>query len=241
MAILGNSIKVAKGTKRGYLTAVCYLAPGNTSEAYGGIDVCPWRTEACSIFCLGKTSGQLALPCGQNAEAWKTLLFLHSRAQFLDILRDDVARLERRAHKMGKVPTVRLNGSSDIPWERVAPTLMSAFPAVQFYDYTKSEARVRAYLAGAPWPKNYHLTYSRGEADSDNKLAGLLDLGAVVAIVFDNTPDTWTIDVGLGEEHYGVTDGDETDLRFLDPPGTVCALTPKGHKIKKDTSGFVVR
>jgi hypothetical protein len=33
--------------------------------------------------------------------------------------------------------------------------------------------------------------------------------------------------------------GDETDLRFLDPKGMIVALYAKG-KAKKDTSGFVI-
>jgi hypothetical protein len=36
-----------------------------------------------------------------------------------------------------------------------------------------------------------------------------------------------------------VIDGDETDLRFLDPPGVVVGLSAKGTA-KMDESGFVV-
>jgi len=35
-------------------------------------------------------------------------------------------------------------------------------------------------------------------------------------------------------------DGDQSDLRFLDPTGVVVALKAKG-KAKKDTSGFVIQ
>jgi hypothetical protein len=37
-----------------------------------------------------------------------------------------------------------------------------------------------------------------------------------------------------------VFNGDESDLRFLDPKGVVVGLYAKG-KAKKDTSGFVVQ
>ena len=44
-------------------------------------------------------------------------------------------------------------------------------------------------------------------------------------------PDTWG--------GYPVVDGDETDLRFLDPKGGhIVALFPKG-KARKDNIGFV--
>jgi hypothetical protein len=36
-----------------------------------------------------------------------------------------------------------------------------------------------------------------------------------------------------------VVNGDETDLRFLDPKGVIVGLVEKG-KAKKDDSGFVV-
>ena len=38
----------------------------------------------------------------------------------------------------------------------------------------------------------------------------------------------------------GVPSADETDLRFLDPKGTMLGLKAKG-RAKKDYSGFVIR
>jgi hypothetical protein len=45
----------------------------------------------------------------------------------------------------------------------------------------------------------------------------------------------------LPEKYIGrpVINGDETDLRFLDPKGVIVGLKAKG-KAKKDTTGFVV-
>jgi hypothetical protein len=52
-----------------------------------------------------------------------------------------------------------------------------------------------------------------------------------VAVVFDTLPTTY-----LGRP---VVNGDDTDLRFLDPQGVVVGLKAKG-RAKKDTSGFTV-
>jgi len=52
-----------------------------------------------------------------------------------------------------------------------------------------------------------------------------------VAAVFHKVPETY-----LGRP---VINGDETDLRFLDPKGVIVGLKAKG-KAKKDTTGFVV-
>jgi hypothetical protein len=53
------------------------------------------------------------------------------------------------------------------------------------------------------------------------------------AVVFQTLPDTF-----LGLQ---VINGDEHDLRHLDPKGVIVGLLPKGRKAKRDTSGFVVR
>jgi hypothetical protein len=50
-----------------------------------------------------------------------------------------------------------------------------------------------------------------------------------VAAVYDQLPE-------------GMYSADETDLRFLDPmQGQVIGLKVKGHRAKKDYSGFVIR
>ena len=50
-------------------------------------------------------------------------------------------------------------------------------------------------------------------------------------MVFDRRPEQW----------YGwpVINGDEHDLRFLDPEGVIVGLTAKG-RAKQDKTGFVV-
>jgi hypothetical protein len=52
-----------------------------------------------------------------------------------------------------------------------------------------------------------------------------------VAAVFKDVPDTW--------QGFPVINGDESDLRFLDPAGVVVGLKAKGDA-KKDASGFVI-
>jgi hypothetical protein len=63
----------------------------------------------------------------------------------------------------------------------------------------------------------------------DTRLA--ISNGMYVAVVFKSVPETY-----LGRP---VINGDETDLRFLDPRGVIVGLKAKG-KAKKDTTGFVV-
>jgi hypothetical protein len=133
---------------------------------------------------------------------------------------------------------VRLNGTSDLPWENLGGelglTLMERHPDLTFYDYTKNPKRMYRYLAGV-MPENYKLTFSRSESNED--LADkFVRRGGNVAVVF-TTPKGNT----LPETYLGrpVIDGDEHDLRFLDPRGVVVGLRAKG-KAKTSRSDFVV-
>ena len=147
-------------------------------------------------------------------------------------LHRSIQAAQRKAVREGLTVAIRLNGTSDIAWERQAyehqgiryQSPMDAFPTVQFYDYTKR--------LGRHVPANYHLTYSRSETNElDCRLA--LREGLNVAVVFAGAlPATY-----LGRP---VVTGDESDLRFLDPNGVIVGLTPKGDA-KQDCSGFVVR
>lgn len=136
------------------------------------------------------------------------------------------------------MPAVRLNGTSDLPWENVkgadGKTIMEQYPNVQFYDYTKNPSRMDQYIKGG-MPKNYHLTFSRSETNDAATMQILKD-GGNAAVVFDTKrgrplPTEWN--------GYKVIDGDETDVRFLDDKSTVIGLRAKG-KAKKDTTGFVL-
>ena len=109
--------------------------------------------------------------------------------------------------------------------------MLERFDNVQFYDYTKSVKRARQHASGQ-MPSNYHLTFSRSENTPDDLVIELVQSGQNVAVVFDEVPDTW---LGLP-----VINGDEHDLRFIDPVGVIVGLVAKGQA-KKDTAGFVVR
>ena len=131
---------------------------------------------------------------------------------------------------------IRLNATSDIRWEASAfhvdgKSIMDHFPEVQFYDYTKLANRRNL-------PSNYHLTFSLADGNQLQAYAALAN-GINVAAVFRSQADVAdAIDGGfMGRP---VVDGDETDLRFLDPKGgVIVALYAKGNA-RHDTTGFVV-
>lgn len=232
--ILGTSIKVEKSAKRDKtLTAVVYLAASTRSKPYGGMNTCPFASQGCAEACLGHTSGRLVMGSSQNAQVWKTLMFRYDRAMFVKILKADIARHAHRAAKKGLHCSVRLNGSSDLAWEHVAPELFREFPHVQFYDYSKSWDRM--YAQRAPdFPKNYHLTFSRSENTLDEMVDQFVASGLNVAVVFRDLPAA----IREGWRGHRVIDGDLSDYRAGDPEGVVVGLSVKGNV--EDNTGFYV-
>jgi hypothetical protein len=225
--------KTVKGEQFGVLTGILYLAPADVS----GYEVCPKSTEGCRNSCL-YTAGRGAMPNVMKGRIRKTKLFFENRETFMDQMVQDIKTLVKHATKNNMIPAVRLNGTSDIIWEKVSvtidgelfPNLMSAFPTIQFYDYTKILGRKSAFKLS-----NYHLTFSRSESN-DSEVDTALNTGYNVAVVFNIKPDAPKPLIWKG---YPVVDGDETDIRFNNGSGNIIALTAKG-KARKDTSGFVV-
>lgn len=235
--------KILKGTKKGYLSAVMHLAPAKLS----GHNVCPHATPGCIAACLN-TAGRGGIGLDENglnviqrARIARTLRFYADRETFMTDLAGEIAKHIRKAERKGLIPAIRLNGTSDLPWERFAVTyngvryanIMHAFPTITFYDYTKWPVRLRhPELA----PGNYSLTFSAAEtAKNEIGVLEAIAAGVNVAAVFSTRkgqalPATW--------HGAPVIDGDEHDLRFIDPSGVVVGLRAKGRG-KKDESGFV--
>jgi hypothetical protein len=225
--LLSSNAKLEKAVP-GHMILGLQLAPANLS----GYNVCKDASEGCAAACLF-TSGRGAMPNVSEARIRKTKMFFESKNEFGNDLISDLKKALKKAQKVGVTLAVRLNTISDLPWEKIkfeGETLMAQFPEIVFYDYTKSESRMLAYLAGK-MPENYSLTFSRSE-DNDNSVVNVLEAGGNVAVVFRNgLPEKWS---GLP-----VVDGDVSDARFLDPEGCIVGLIEKG-KAKGDSSGFVI-
>ena len=223
--------KIQKGTKLGYLSFILHLAPADLS----GKNTCPKATAGCKAACLNTAGRGGMFRKGENtnmiqqARIRKTVAFFFDREQFMANLVADIRKGIKFAERQGLTPVFRLNGTSDLSWEKyeaeAGKNIFELFPTVQFYDYTKVLGRkVSQY-------KNYHLTFSKADGN-DADVAKAIAEGYNIAAVFDEMP----------AEHMGlpVINADETDLRFLDPKGVIAGLKAKG-RAKKDYSGFVIR
>ena len=222
--------KLLKGNAAGWLSTGIHFAPGKIS----GRNVCPGATSGCLLSCL-YTAGHGAFTVTQVSRIARTWYFQRYRSQFMAQLERELLAFFRLAKRHSLNPAVRLNLTSDIPWENVktanGESLMERFPEVQFYDYTKISGRMSRFIIG-DFPGNYHLTFSRAETPESERLAlSFLASGGNAAAVFRQLPETW--------EGFPVLNGDADDLTFLRPAGTVFGLLAKGQA-KKDTSGFVI-
>ncbi len=227
--LLGTAnTKTIKGEKLGVLTGILYLSPADSVSTKRTL--CPYADIAgCKAGCLN-TAGRGAFNSVQRARIRKTLMFLQYRDEFMALLVRDVERLQRKASRENMTLAVRLNGTSDVRWELEwigNENLMSLFPTVAWYDYTK--------IPGRTVPSNYHSTFSYSGVAAfqpvvEKQLRHNSDTN--LAVVFSgDLPDNW-----LGRT---VVNGDASDVRYQDPAGVIVGLTAKG-KAKNDTSGFVV-
>jgi hypothetical protein len=229
-----NNAKTIKGEKLGYITYILYMS-AYTQNAKG-INVCSHASAGCAASCL-VGSGFGGMYTGvQKGRIDKTNYFLSNRTAFLFQLKSEIEKAIRK-HEGNAIVTIRLNGTSDLPYEKYkvfdGKNIFEVFPSVQFYDYTKNYLRFNKVL-----PSNYHLTFSRSETNHE-KAMELLNRGINVAMVFDKLPSTF--------EGFEVINADLDDLRFLDKKGVICGLkykkmTGKGaNNAEAFESGFAIR
>ncbi len=228
MLRLDGNAKTIKGNKKGFKTAILYLTPANGS----GVSLCALAAAAMCINPCLATAGRGAMSNVQMARLRKTLFWLQFQADAIAMIKRDIARHEAKCAREGFTLLVRLNGTSDIRWENY--NVIQSFPHLTFYDYTKLPNRKGV-------PSNYDLTFSySGVKGFQSYVAQAMANGNRIAVVFRNREIVESM-LAAGATFQGlpVVDGDDTDIRHLDPQGVIVALYAKG-KAKQDNSGFVV-
>lgn len=228
-SLLSTNMKLLKDKINGYDVRGIQIAPANI----GGYNVCSSASEGCKKACI-YISGRGRFTRTQIARIKRKLLFFQYKNTFFIQLVKEITSFQKRCVKNNVKPAIRLNVFSDLPYEKIFPSLFTMFPNIQFYDYTKIKSR----LDKSKLPSNYHLTFSRSENTSDNEVLEIISSGFNVAIPFNSKkhqlPKTF-----LG---IPVLDGDLSDIRFLDAIGSIVGLSVKGdNKVKNSlNNGFIV-
>ena len=205
---------------------ILYMAPHKIS----GLENCTWAM-ICKTYCLVTESGKCGIAKAAIAKGTMELnVYLRARilrtwryhlapAFFWRELGAELMAHSVEAYKARLIPAFRFNGGSDrANWYTEAPDhvrgILSEF---RLWDYTKCRE-----LPASNWP--VHKTFSvQGMRDLD-AAREWLKAGRNVAMIFPkgHMPASW--------EGHPVLNGDDDDLRFLDPAGHICGLTAKGVK-----------
>lgn len=216
--------KTIKGAARGVTTAVLHLAPGKIARRG---NVCPAATggkTGCLRNCI-YYGGNGRFPKTLEARIRKTRLMFDRPDLFEAMLIGDVAELV--SHAEGRRIAIRPNGTSDVDWLSRFPRFVNTAHELgcTLYDYTKRLDLIATY------PSWYDLTFSRsGKNDEDCRR--VLDSGRRVAVVFHGT---------MPRKFWGhaVVNGDNDDLRFLDPSPCIVGLSAKG-RARSNPGGLAV-
>ncbi len=187
----------------------------------GGINICPWSCKGCRKHCL-VTAGRGAQPNVTHGRHVKTLLLLERPDLFMRLLWHDLERIVKKHGPYGA--WVRLNGTSDIPWENVLDGEWLNLD-LNFADYTKASIKERAQpklsnytISRSVWPENHDIV----------DIANLLTSGERVAMVVDDPESV---------SHSLVVQADKTDEWLLENGSRLGLLTPKG-KLRKDPTNY---
>ena len=220
--------KTVKGEKYGIRTAVLYLSPAKKS----GVNLCPMSHVAkCEGPCLDE-AGRGAMSSVQMSRLRKTLFMLQYWDDFKAMLLSEVLTHAKYCAKHDLRCAVRLNGTTDIRWENKLWDAMVSLHrehGVQWYDYTKIANRM------VPDLSIYDLTFSYSGVEEYQRFADTaIAMGMRMAVVFRYRTQIPKTFMGMD-----VVDGDDSDLRFIEPQGVVSALYAKGKAVR-DTSGFVI-
>jgi hypothetical protein len=249
-----ENAKTKKGESLGVLTGICYLAP---AEESGVMNTCQFATPDCINVCIYH-QGRGAMPNVISARIDKTLFLFHHREHFLESLRWDIGRLQRKAEKLRfcatcgttvkartssgrtrhvcrkcdaelRAVTIAVRINGTSDLAWIASQMSAEFPHVQFYDYTKLP---KPHLRTRP---NYAITFSHTGYNVSDCLEAL-SKGVNVAVAFAikkgvALPESWN--------GYQVIDGDTHDLRFMDTRGVVVGLRGKGTSWKRPTAFMV--
>lgn len=251
--------KTIKGQKQGYKTAVLYLAPSaltwqvyssspkkfrqdfkkrygfhlpTQAASYLKKNICPFaHKDGCLNDCLNK-AGRGAFDSIQWARALKTAFYLVRPEQFKEAIKHELKTYISKNDKDGFKTAFRLNGTSDLRELQFIREVQDMGAIA--YDYSKDFKKFEENTN-----KEYSLTFSiQNRFDFHKwKNSGMAGNCAIVTKdgIFDpilaTLPDFKRV-------HF--VDGDEHDLRFLDPQGKFCVVLKAKGPARKSKSNFLV-
>lgn len=219
--------KTKKGEALGWKTWVLYLAPHTLGAKRS---LCASSTAACRKECIF-FAGYGQLDATKQARIDRSRLLDQHPDAFVYLLKIELDRLAARAKRTGKQIATRLNGTSDVKFERLIDleryTGKRKEGPLLMYDYTKHRLEDRD-------TDSLDLTYSYRNTGTAKELARTrryLKQGRKVAVTYSVEAYEKVLAAGFDKRFgraYPTLDGDADDLTFLRPGGTISALRAKG-------------
>jgi len=165
--LLNENGKTEKSTGEMVWTKGLALAPHGTN-GLSGFDVCPRASSECRANCLGTEAGgnKLFADNALSSKILKTHAMAMHPEHFARVLNHEIGTHTKAAEKKGYRPGVRLNVTSDLPFENYSPEIFHMHPRTEFYDYTKLHSRVLKQNTPGH-PANYRLALSHTGANHD--------------------------------------------------------------------------
>lgn len=218
-----SNAKAAKGRKLGWLSAIHYVAPHKQG---GAGNVCPWAAR-CIAPCLtssgkggapsvikGRQSRAVMLMDSIKNDGCKTYCDLHRLS--VDNPRSDI-NLMAVAKAYGLKPSLRLNGTSDIPYERY--DIFQSYPNLAKYDYTKGHPRMLDWLRGRRHGGHSFRSNGGGHFSDVEKYHLTLSLGGTLDDKADRAGDVYEDVLNHGGNVAAVWADKATALKVINGPG----------------------
>ena len=245
-----NSAKGAKSKKAGYPIMIHYADPARRhvqTTGLNNITLCPWAGE-CATDCIAD-SGQFEYSKTAKAalQAKATALVIYPERYIYHMYLTAMAMDPDQSY------IKRAEGTTDFgfwkpKWRVInGMSLYEALGDSQCAEYTK-----RRYPAGASLPSNLHFTYSWSEhARCATWGKEWLDAGHSMAVVVRAHPEEGRPRASAKEVKeqllakgtwFGrhLVDGDASEARHTDPPGSIVLLYAKGSLLRNTQSRFPV-
>ena len=217
-----------------YKPRIKWKRPENKGWKKFKINTCPYA-GTCKLTCL-RATGNIQMKSSARARYLKTWFFFTQPLAFMRMIITEIMSNAASANRQRRGYYLRLNGMSDIEWERFIymDELVKRTPGLRgFYDYTKHPKKNRIDMAaripgGVPFPQKYRLIFSWDEKKATPKRASeWLNHGGSLSVVY---PYSMKEQIKKLRSKYRkfVKIGDEDDNRFKDKPNSIIFLKNKG-------------
>ena len=210
-----------------------FTSPPNVGNPNPRINNCI-HSGMCKGPCL-RSTGNMQLPTSGRARYLKTWFFYTEPLAFLRKIISETIENAARCHQNKKKYYLRLNGMSDIEWERfiyIDALVKDTKGLNGFYDYTKYPIKQRVNMApkipgGVQFPAKYKIIFSWDEKKTAVKRAlEWLQYGAGLSVVYPYSKKEEVY--ALKKKFKFLVIGDEDDNRFKDKPNSIVLLKNKG-------------